>query len=102
MGVIRGMGGLIGGVVLVVALVPVLALGPGGVVGRGAGGEVRGTWFHLGLTLSDPYVWESVRNSVAAAGVVAAGSLVLGVALARGTGRRRFWGRGLVAALGLA
>ena len=56
----------------------------------------------MALAVWDPFVWDCLWNSVAVAGVVAIGSLALGVGLARVVARWRFWGRTPLAALGFA
>jgi iron(III) transport system permease protein len=81
---------------------PIAALGLGAVCDRGPGGAVGVTAFHGALAVLDPYVWSCARNSLAVAAGVAAGSLVLGVGLARVVVRRRFWGRSALGAMGLA
>jgi ABC-type Fe3+ transport system permease subunit len=91
------------GVVLVgLVLVPALALVPAAILDRGPDGAVRGTVFHVALAASDPFVWDCVRNSLAAAVVVALGSSVVGVGLARIATRWRFWGRRPLEALARA
>lgn len=81
------------GITAALIAVPVVALALGGVVDRGARGEVAATPFHLALAVFDPFLWVCARNSLAVALGVSAGSLVLGVPLARLAVRWRFWGR---------
>ena len=98
----RGFGvlGRICGLGLALILVaPVVALGPAMVVDRGWDGTPRVSAFPPALVVLDPLVWRCVRNSVAVALVVTAGSLGVGVGLGLLLGRRRFWGRGLLGTL---
>lgn len=66
-----------------------------GLIGTAAGGPI----FPVALVGLDPFVWACAGNSVAVAGGVAIGSMVIGVALARITTRWRFWGRVPLAAV---
>jgi iron(III) transport system permease protein len=86
----------------VAVLAPALALVPGAVLDRAPDGTVRFTLFPLALAALDPLIWDSARNSLAAALAVTLGSLVLGTAVARVVVRRRFWGRSILAALVVA
>lgn len=85
-----------------VLLAPALGLIPAALVDRGPEGTVRPTVFPLGLAVFDPFVRACARNSLAGSAVVTAGSLVLGVGLARVLVGWRFWGRRPLAALVLA
>jgi ABC-type Fe3+ transport system permease subunit len=89
------------GAIGVVALLglPVLLLVPAAVLDVGPSGAPRVSLFPMALAVWDPFVWVCVRNSVINAAIVAAGSLVLGLALARAVGPWRFWGRPPLAAL---
>lgn len=97
MGLGRGLRAGLTAAPAILAAVPLAALAAGATVDRGPSGEVRLTPFHLALTVLDPAVWESARNSLALAAATAAVAWVLGVALAR-TSR----GRGAAWALALA
>src|SRR5262245_22308796 len=77
----------------ILVLAPVVALGPAAVLDRGTSGTARATLIHLALAAWDPFVWDCVRQSVMAALIVATGSWLIGVGLARVVGRWRFWGR---------
>src|SRR4051794_1805740 len=79
---------------------PLLALVPSALIDVGPGGASRATAFYLALAASDPFTWECAPQSLTMAVVVAAGSLALGVGLARALGRWRFWGRRPLGALG--
>lgn len=85
-----------------VALMPASGLIAAAVLDRGPTGVVRVSAFPMALAVWDPFVWDCLWNSVAVAGVVAMGSLVVGVSLARIVARWRFWGRTPLAALTLA
>ena len=102
MGWIGGWGRAAGVVALVVLAVPALGLVPAAFLDRGPGGEVRLSSLPIALAMLDPFVWQCARNSSAVAGVVALGSAAVGVGLGVILGRRRFWGRPLLAALALA
>lgn len=102
---LRGMGRAFGAALWLVALLPILALGPAAVLDRGPGGSVRATPFPAALAAFDPYVWVCVRNSLVVAALVTLAARVIGVALARVSVRWRFWGRGpltLLVCMGLA
>jgi iron(III) transport system permease protein len=86
----------------VVVLAPALAVLPSAVLDRGPGGSVRWTLFPAALVVLDPFVREVVRNSLVMATLVTGVSLILGVGLARGLFRTRFWGRPVLSALGVA
>jgi ABC-type Fe3+ transport system permease subunit len=98
-GVARGLARL--GAIGVVAMLglPVLLLVPAAVLDRGPSGAPRASLFPMALAVWDPFVWVCVRNSLINAVIVAGGSLVLGVVLARTVGPWRFWGRPLFATL---
>jgi ABC-type Fe3+ transport system permease subunit len=85
-----------------IVLAPALALMPAAVLDRGPAGAVRPTLFPAALAALDPFVREGVRNSLVVAAVVAGVSLVLGVGLAWGAVRRRFWGRPILVTLGIS
>lgn len=102
MGVLRGLGRLAGLVFWLIALVPLLAIWPATVLDRGPRGDVRSTGFPFALTTLDPFLWDCARNSLVMAAGVAAGSLVLGVGLARVFVGRRFWGRRPLTAMAIA
>ena len=102
MGWLRGLGRLAGIGLWIVVLAPALALAPAAFLDRGPGGSARPTVFPLALVTLDPVVWDCVWNSLAVAAVVASGSLVAGVGLARALVRWRFRGRMPLAALALA
>lgn len=102
MGLLRGLGRWLGKGLGMLVLLPTLALLPAALIDRGPDGSVRRTLVYAGLAASDPFVWTSARNSLAVAGAVALGSMALGIALAEATTRRRFWGRGPLAALAYA
>ncbi len=76
-----------------VMLIPLLALLPAALLDLGPEGNARVTVFPLALALLDPFVWHCVGNSLAVAGVVAVGSLGIGVILGHILSRWRFWGR---------
>ena len=78
-----------------ILLAPVLALLPAAVLDIGPEPESRARFsvFPLALAALDPLIWTSLWNSVAAAVIVAVGSLVIGVALGGVAARFRFWGR---------
>lgn len=102
MGFLRGLGRWAGMGLWLVVLAPALALVPAAVLDRGPAGEVRASVFPLALGALDPFVWDCLRNSLAVAVAVSAGSLALGVHLARLVVLRRFWGRIPLAALAIA
>jgi len=87
---------------LLVLLLPAAALLPAAVLDRGPDGEMRAGPFPLALALSDPYLWDCARNSLAASIAIAALALVIGVALARLLVRGRPRGAGGLRALILA
>ena len=96
------MGRAFGAVLWLVALLPILALGPAAVLDRGPGGSVRATPFPAALAALDPFVWVCARNSLMVAIAVTAAAGVLGVSLARMTVGWRFWGRRPLACLACA
>ncbi|HWE37196.1 MAG TPA: ABC transporter permease subunit [Isosphaeraceae bacterium] len=80
-----------------------IALAPwaAAVVDRGPSGRLRASALDLALATGwDPFARDCLRNSLAIAGASAAGSLVVGVALARPLARR-FRGRGVAASVAL-
>ena len=83
-----------------ILLAPVLALLPAAVLDIGPRPESRTRFsvFPLALAALDPLIWTSLWNSVAAAVIVAVGSLVIGVALGGVVARFRFWGRPVLSA----
>src|SRR5208337_3479645 len=83
-----------------VLLAPILALLPAAVLDIGPAPEARTRFsvFPLALAALDPLIWTSLWNSVAAAVIVAVGSLVIGVALGGVAARLRFWGRPVLSA----
>jgi ABC-type Fe3+ transport system permease subunit len=95
------MGRVLGGVLLIGLMFLGLASWPSAFLDRGATGSVRVSVFPLALTLFDPFVWICVRNSLVVAGLVAVGSLVVGVGLAMVGTSQRFRGRSLLWALAL-
>ncbi len=82
---------------LVVA--PLLALGGMAVLDRGPDGAWRGSAFAAALVLFDPLTWDCLRHSAVVAGIVAVGSFVLGVPMARVMVRWRFWGRNVLGSI---
>ncbi len=99
---IRGLGrGATTGLWLV-ALIPAMGLIAAAVLDRGPTGDVRASAFPMALAVWDPFVWDCLWNSVAVASIVAMGSLVVGIGLARIVARWRFWGRTPLAALTFA
>ncbi|MBV8606620.1 MAG: ABC transporter permease subunit [Singulisphaera sp.] len=102
MGWLRGLGRGAGIGLWIVVLAPALALAPAAFLDRGPGRSARPTVFPLALVTLDPVVWDCVWNSLTVATVVASGSLVAGVGLARALVRWRFRGRTPLAALALA
>ena len=76
-----------------------LVLGAAAVLDRAPDGGVRVSVFPLALNLWDPFVLDCLRHGVATAAAVAAGSLLIGVAVASLTSRSRFRGRGALVAL---
>src|SRR3954453_5042128 len=102
MRVVRWLGRWAGTGLWVAVLAPARALLPAAVLDRGPRGEVRPTLLPLALAALDPFLWDCVRNSVVVGLVAAAGSLVLGTALARAHVRLRFWGRPALSSLFLA
>jgi ABC-type Fe3+ transport system permease subunit len=88
------------GAILVSTLVlPAVALLAVSAIDRGPSGEPRASLFPAALALLDPFLWECLRNSTIVAGIVAFGSLWVGVALARIISGWRFRGRPLLATL---
>ncbi|MGE5754320.1 MAG: Fe3+ ABC transporter permease [Planctomycetaceae bacterium] len=102
MRLLRRLGRWAGAGLWFVVLAPALAVVPAAVLDRGPDGAARPTLFPAALVALDPFVREGVRNSLVVAAAVAGVSLVLGVGLARGAVGRRFWGRPILAALGIA
>ncbi len=102
MGWLRGLGRVAGGGLLVALVVPALAPWASAVLDRGPRGSARLSPLPAALAAFDPFVWQCARNSAAVAGVVAAGSIVLGVGLGVLAGRGRFWGRPILSGLALA
>lgn len=102
MGLIRRAARVAGLSLWFILLFPILALVPAAFVDQGPGGAVRPTLFPFALATLDPFVRTASLNSLLGASVVAVGSLVLGVGLARVLTGWRFWGRGLLAPLALA
>src|SRR5947209_3302772 len=96
-----GLGGLMRAGVGALVLGPVAALALAAVLDRGGGRSAGPTALPLALGVWDPFLRACALNSLVVAAGVAAGSLALGVAWARITARRRFWGRGPLRALGL-
>jgi ABC-type Fe3+ transport system permease subunit len=84
---------VLGGLLLVALLIPSLASWPSALLDRGPDGSPRVSAFPIALAAFDPFVWTCARNSAAAAGLVACGSMVIGMGLASIAGRWRFWGR---------
>ena len=87
-----------------VFLAPVLALLPAAVLDIGPEPEsrIRFSLFPLALALLDPLVWTCIWNSLAVAGIVALGSLLIGVAVGGLVTVFRFWGRPALAAMIIA
>lgn len=102
MRLLRGIGRWAGTGLWLLVLAPAIALVPATVFDRGPGGEVRTSLFPFALVALDPFVWDSARNSLAVAVVVALVSLFGGVLLGRLVARRGYWGRVPFAALALA
>jgi ABC-type Fe3+ transport system permease subunit len=94
-------GRILGASLLCALLVLGLAEWPAAFLDRGATGAVRVSIFPLALTLFDPFVWSCVRNSLLIAGMVSAGSLVIGVVLGFVASTARFRGRSLLWALAI-
>lgn len=90
MRIVRSFGHL---VVLILVGGPLLALAVSAIGDQGPDGDIRTSAVHFGLAAADPFLRESLRNSLALASATAALSLVLGVPLARIMSRWRFWGR---------
>ncbi len=99
MRLIRGLGKVMGGCLLVVLLIPLLAAWPSALIDRGPDGSTRLSAFPLALVLLDPFVWTCVRNSVLVASATVGLSLVLGVGLGSIADLRRFWERSALWAL---
>ena len=93
MGILRGFGRGLGRIVAAALLAPLLALVPAALIDRGPSGSIRLAVFPAGLAASDPFLWDSARNSLVNAAVVAIGSLIAGVYLGRLAARWQFWGR---------
>ena len=102
MGLTRWVGRWAGTGLWFVVLAPALALVPAAFLDRGPDGAVHPTLLPVALTALDPFVWDAVRNSVTLAAAVAAAAMVIGVGLARAMVRARFWGRPVLAAVGVA
>jgi ABC-type Fe3+ transport system permease subunit len=102
MGWLRGVGRWAGVGLGGVLLAWLVALGPAAMLDRGPGGDVRPSLLPAALVVLDPFVWDCARNSVVVAAVVAAGSLILGLALARVVVGWQFWGRLPLAAMAFA
>jgi ABC-type Fe3+ transport system permease subunit len=83
-----------------ILLAPVLALLPAAVLDIGPGPESRTRFsvFPLALAALDPLIWTSLWNSVAAAVIVAVGSLLIGGPLGGVVARFRSWGRPVLSA----
>jgi ABC-type Fe3+ transport system permease subunit len=77
---------------------PIAALCAAAVLDRGPGGEPRSSIFSVAITALDPFVWTCVRYSVAAAGAVAVGSVIVGVFVGRLVGDWRFPARPILIA----
>ncbi len=86
----------------VIAMGPALALAMAALGDRGSTGSARLTLFPIALAVFDDHVWECLRNSLAMAIGVTLAARLIGVALARGVVRWRFWGRLPLAALACA
>lgn len=78
---------------------PFAALAASAVVDMGPGSKARASLFPAALALFGPATWDAVAHSGAIALVVALGSRLLGVPLARAAVRRWFWGRAPLASL---
>ncbi len=102
MGLLRGLGRWAGVGLGGILLAWLVALGPAAVLDRGPGGAVRPSLLPAALVVLDPFVWACAGNSVVVAAIVAAGSLILGLALARVVVGWRFWGRMPLASLAIA
>jgi iron(III) transport system permease protein len=97
-----GLGWVAGAVTALLVIAPIAALVPGALVDRAPSGSLHGTLLYLALAASDPFVWTCAWHSLTVAIVVSVASWLLGIALARGTTRWRFWGRQPLAALAWA
>jgi len=93
MGWLRGLGRIAGLGLLAVLLLPALAPWIGSAVDRGPDGIPRLSAFPIALAAFDPLLRECARNSSIVAGLVAGGSLVVGVVVGELAASRRFWGR---------
>src|SRR5205823_12932020 len=94
--------GSVRSVLALLILAPVLAPVPAAILDLGPESEVRLSIFPLALAVFDPLVWTSLWNGLAVAGIVAVGSLLIGVQLGRIVAHRRLWGRPILAALVVA
>jgi ABC-type Fe3+ transport system permease subunit len=81
MSLLRGLGRILGGCLLIVLLFPSLAAWPSALLDRGPDGSMRVSAFPLALTVFDPFIWTCARNSLLVASATTALSLVLGVGL---------------------
>ncbi|APW60033.1 ABC transporter permease [Paludisphaera borealis] len=99
MPVLRILGNLTSSALLGLVVVgPIVALCAAAVLDRGPGGEPRVSIFSVAITALDPFVWTCVRNSMIAAGAVAAGSMAVGVFVGRLVGDWRFPARPILVA----
>src|SRR5262249_1015902 len=86
----------------VLLLLPALAPLPAAFIDVAPDGTIRPTMLPIGVGAFDPFVRVCARTSLKAAALVAGGSLILGLALARLTTAWRFWGRAPLSAAVLA
>jgi iron(III) transport system permease protein len=93
---VRDLRGLLRVLLRMALVAPVVALSLSVLVDRGPSGEIRLSRFPLALLAVDPLVGTCARNSILFAGVLAGGSLGLGLTLGWVLGRRSFWGRPLL------
>ena len=77
---------------------PIAALCAAAVLDRGPGGGARPSIFSVAITALDPFVWTCTRNSLVAAGAVAAGSMIVGLYIGRLIGDWRFPARPILLA----
>jgi ABC-type Fe3+ transport system permease subunit len=98
----RGVGQVLGGILLAMLLVPGLVAWISALLDRGPGGSTRFSAFPLALALFDPFVWTCARNSLLVASATAGLSVPIGVGLASVAGPGRFRGRGPLWAMTLA
>jgi ABC-type Fe3+ transport system permease subunit len=101
MGWLGGLGRIAGLGLLAALLLPILAPWASAVLDLGPDGPARLSGFPLALAAFDPFVLEAARNSTILAGLVAGGSLVLGVGLGHLAGPGRFRGRASLRALAI-